>query len=127
MYRQIIETAAKMGDWETREVFEKIYGEEEAHLFKFEEYTKFQDEKDEPSKVPLPEWRKIYTKTTLQLLNKAVAAEITGILQYTNQHEKAAFLEFRIKSTPLKLYRKPTKQTSLAKYSKTHSCRKWST
>ena len=55
LYRQIIETAGKMGDWETREVFEKIYGEEESHLFKFQEYTGFQDEKDEPSKVPLPE------------------------------------------------------------------------
>ena len=42
LYRQIIETSGKMGDWETRELFEKIYGEEEAHLFKFQEYTKFQ-------------------------------------------------------------------------------------
>ena len=78
LYRQIIETAGKMGDWETREVFEKIYGEEEGHLFKFQEYTKFQDEKDEPSKVPLPEWRKIYTDDYFTLLNKAVSAEITG-------------------------------------------------
>src|SRR4030042_4279608 len=101
LYRQIIETAAKMGDWETREVFEKIYGEEEAHLFKFEEYTAFQDEKDEPSKVPLPEWRKIYTDDYFALLNKAVAAEITGIIQYTNQHEKAALLELRMKKTAL--------------------------
>lgn len=101
LYRQIIETAEKMGDWETREVFEKIYGEEEGHLFKFQEYTKFQDEKDEPSKVPLPEWRKIYTDDYFALLNKAVAAEITGIVQYTNQHEKAAFLELRRKNTPL--------------------------
>ena len=88
LYRQIIETAGKIGDWETREVFEKIYGDEEGHLFKFQEYTKFQDEKDEPSKVPLPEWRKIYTDDYFALLNKAVAAEITGIVQYTNQHEK---------------------------------------
>ena len=103
LYRQIIETAGQMGDWETREVFEKIYGEEEAHLFKFQEYTKFQDEKDESSKVPLPEWRKIYTDDYFALLNKAVAAEITGIVQYTNQHEKAAFLELRMKSTPLQV------------------------
>ena len=101
LYRQIIEVAGQMGDWETREVFEKIYGEEEAHLFKFQEYTKFQDEKDEPSKVPLPEWRKIYTDDYFTLLNKAVAAEITGIVQYTNQHEKAALLELRMKSTAL--------------------------
>jgi len=101
LYRQIIETAAKMGDWETRELFEKIYNEEEGHLFKFQEYIKFQDEKDEPSKTPLPEWRKIYTDDYFTLLNKAVSAEITGILQYTNQHEKAAFLALRMKSTAL--------------------------
>jgi bacterioferritin len=91
LYRQIIETSGKIGDWETRELFEKIYGEEEGHLFKFQEYTKFQDEKEEPSKVHLPEWRKIYTDDYFALLNKAVAAEITGIVQYTHQHEKAAF------------------------------------
>jgi len=101
LYRTIIETAAKMGDWQTRELFEKIYSEEEEHLFKFQEYTKFQDEKDTPSEVPLPEWRKIYTDDYLALLNKAVAAEITGIIQYTNQHEKASFLALRMKNTAL--------------------------
>jgi bacterioferritin len=101
LYRQIIDTSGKMGDWETRELFEKIYGEEEGHLFKFQEYTKFQDEKEEESKLPLPEWRKIYTDDYFTLLNKAVSAEITGIVQYTNQHEKAAFLELRMKNTPL--------------------------
>ncbi|MCW3995153.1 MAG: ferritin-like domain-containing protein [Candidatus Bathyarchaeota archaeon] len=101
LYRKIIQAAAENGDWETREIFEKIYGEEEGHLFKFQEYTNFQDEKEEPSKVPLPEWRKIYTDDYFALLNKAVAAEITGILQYTNQHEKAALLELRMKKTPL--------------------------
>ena len=35
------------------------------------------------------------------LLNKAVAAEITGVLQYTNQHEKAAALNLRMKNTAL--------------------------
>ena len=101
LYRQIIETSGKMGDWETRELFEKIYGEEEGHLFKFQEYTKFQDEKEEPSKVPLPKWRKIYTDDYFALLNKAVSGEITAIIQYTNQHEKMAFLELRTKNTPL--------------------------
>jgi bacterioferritin len=101
LYRQIIETSGKMGDWETRELFEKIYGEEEGHLFKFQEYVKFQDEKDEPSKMPPDEWRKIYTDDYFKLLNQAVSAEITGIIQYTNQHEKAAFLELRMKNTPL--------------------------
>jgi bacterioferritin len=101
LYRRIIETSGKMGDWQTRELFEKIYKEEEGHLVKFQEYTNFQDEKEEPSKVSLPEWRKIYTDDYFALLNKAVSAEITGILQYTNQHEKAAFLELRKKNTPL--------------------------
>jgi bacterioferritin len=101
LYRQIIDTSGKMGDWETRELFEKIYGEEEGHLFKFQEYTKFQDEKEEENKLPLPEWRKIYTDDYFTLLNKAVSAEITGIVQYTNQHEKAAVLELRMKNTPL--------------------------
>jgi len=101
LYRKIIETAEQMGDWETRELFEKIYGEEEEHLFKFQDYTAFQDEKEEPDKVPLSEWRKIFTPDYYELLNKAVAAEICGIIQYTNQHEKAALLELRMKKTPL--------------------------
>ena len=115
LYRQIIETSGKMGDWETRELFEKIYGEEEGHLFKFQEYTKFQDEKEEPSKVPLPEWRKIYTDDYFALLNKAVAAEITGIVQYTNQHEKAVFLELRMKNTPLETITETNKANVVSK------------
>jgi len=115
LYRKIIETSGKMGDWETREVFEKIYGEEEGHLFKFQEYTKFQDEKEEPSKVPLPKWRKIYTDDYFTLLNKAVAAEITGIVQYTNQHEKAVFLELRMKNTPLETITETNKANVVSK------------
>lgn len=115
LYRQIIETAGKIGDWETREVFEKIYGDEEGHLFKFQEYTKFQDEKDEPSKVPLPEWRKIYTDEYFTLLNKAVAAEITGIVQYTNQHEKMAFLALRMKNTALEAITESNKTAVVSK------------
>jgi bacterioferritin len=101
LYSRIIETAGKMGDWQTREMFEKIYAEEENHLFKFQEYTNFKDEQEEPSKVAFPEWRKIFTKDYFDLLNKAVSAEITGIIQYTNQHEKAAYLELRKKNTAL--------------------------
>jgi bacterioferritin len=115
LYRQIIETSGKIGDWETRELFEKIYGEEEVHLFKFQEYTKFQDEKEEPSKVHLPEWRKIYTDDYFALLNKAVAAEITGIVQYTNQHEKAVFLELRMKNTPLETIAETNKANVVSK------------
>jgi bacterioferritin len=115
LYRRIIETSAQMGDWETRELFEKIYSDEEKHLFKFQEYTQFQDEKEEPSKVPLPEWRKIYTDDYFALLNKAVAAEITGIIQYTNQHEKASFLELRMKNTPLEAITETNKANVLSK------------
>jgi bacterioferritin len=115
LYRQIIATSGKMGDWETRELFEKIYGEEEGHLFKFQEYTKFHDEKEEPSKVPLPKWRKIYTDDYFALLNKAVAAEITGIIQYTNQHEKAVFLELRMKNTPLETITETNKANVVSK------------
>ncbi len=115
LYRQIIETAAKLRDWETRELFEKIYHDEEGHLFKFQEYTKFQDEKDEPSKVALPEWRKIYTDDYFALLNKAVSAEITGIIQYTNQHEKMAFLELRMKNTPLEAITETNKAAVVSK------------
>ena len=49
----------------------------------------------------MPEWRKIYTDDYFTLLNKAVSAEITGVIQYTNQHEKAALLALRMKNTPL--------------------------
>jgi bacterioferritin len=115
LYRQIIETSGKMGDWETRELFEKIYGEEEGHLFKFQEYIKFQDEKEEPSKVPMPEWRKIYTDEYFALLNKAVSAEITGIVQYTNQHEKASFLELRMKNTALEVISENNKVNAVSK------------
>jgi bacterioferritin len=115
LYRQIIETSGKMGDWETRELFEKIYGEEEGHLFKFQEYTKFQDEKEEPSKVPLPKWRKIYTDDYFALLNKAVSGEITAIVQYTNQHEKMAFLELRTKNTPLETINETNKAAVVSK------------
>jgi len=101
LYREIIVQAGNMGDWKTRELFERIYKEEEDHLFKFQEYAAFQDEKDEESTVPLPEWRRIYTDEYFALLNRAVAAEITGIIQYTNQHEKAAALQLRLKDTAL--------------------------
>jgi len=111
LYRKIIDEAGKMGDWETREVFEKIYSDEEKHLFKFQEYVDYKDELDEPGPlaVPLSEWRKIFTQDYFYLLNKAVAAEISAIIQYTNQHEKASFLSLRMKKTPLELIQESNK------------------
>src|SRR3972149_6255514 len=44
LYRKVIEAAGKIGDWETGEVFEKVYAAEEKQLFKFQEYANMQDE-----------------------------------------------------------------------------------
>jgi bacterioferritin len=111
LYRKIIDEAGKMEDWETREVFEKIYSDEEKHLFKFQEYVNYQDEPEEsgPLAVPPSEWRKIFTDDYFVLLNKAVAAEISAIIQYTNQHEKASFLRLRMKNTPLEVIQESNK------------------
>jgi len=108
MYRKIIDAAGNIGDWETRELFEKIYGEEEQHLFKFQEYVNVKDEPEGPE-PPLSEWRKIFTEDYFALLNKAVAAEISAILQYTNQHEKAALLALREKNTALEVIKETNK------------------
>jgi bacterioferritin len=105
LYRKIIAEAGKMDDWETREMFEKIYGEEEQHLFKFQEYVGIRDEPDVagPLAVPLSEWRKMFTDDYFVMLNKAVAAEISAIIQYTNQHEKASLLALRGKNSALEV------------------------
>jgi bacterioferritin len=115
LYRQIIETAGKIGDWQTRALFEKIYHDEEAHLFKFQEYLNFQNEPDQPNKVSMPEWRNIYTTDYFMLLNKAVSAEITGIIQYINQHEKMAFLDLRVKNTTLETVTETNKAAVVSK------------
>jgi bacterioferritin len=103
LYRMIIDAAGKIEDWETRELFEKIYSEEEKHLFKFQEYVNMKDEPEGPEQTPLSEWRKIFTDDYSELLNKAVAAEISAIIQYTNQHEKAALLALRQKNAALEV------------------------
>jgi len=102
LYRKIIEAAGKNGDWETRELFEKIYAEEELHLFKFQEYVNMKDE-PEGFEPPLSEWRKIFTADYFTMLNKAAASEISAIIQYTNQHEKASLLVLRKKNTALEV------------------------
>jgi len=113
LYRKIIEAAGKNGDWETRELFEKIYAEEEAHLFKFQEYVNMKDE-PEGSESPLLEWRKIFTDDYFAMLNKAAASEISAIIQYTNQHEKASLLALRKKNTHLRSSLKLTRPRLLA-------------
>ncbi|MGB9841870.1 MAG: ferritin-like domain-containing protein [Candidatus Bathyarchaeales archaeon] len=103
LYRKIIEAARAIGDVETREMFEKIYSQEEQHLFKFQEYVNMKDEPEGAETQPLSEWRKIFTDDYFVLLNRAVAAEISAIIQYTNQHEKASLLALREKVSPLEV------------------------
>jgi bacterioferritin len=115
MYRAIIEAAGKIGDWETRELFEKIYGDEEKHLFKFQEYVNMKDEVEGPPKVPISEWRKIFSDDYYALLNKAVQAEISAILQYIVQHEKASLLALRKKNTALEVVTEANKAAVVSK------------
>src|SRR4030042_299842 len=68
LYRKIIHAAKEIGDWETRELFEKIYSAEEQHLFKFQEYANMKDEPEGPETAPLSEWRKIFTDDYFVLL-----------------------------------------------------------
>lgn len=111
LYRKIIMEACKLGDRKTRVLFEKIYNEEEEHLFKFQEYVNMENEKEMPEQAPASEWRQIFTSDYFDLLNKALAAEISAIIQYTNQHEKASYLSLREKKTPLEV----AKDTNKAK------------
>jgi bacterioferritin len=115
LYRKVIEAAAKIGDWETREMFEKIYAAEEKHLFKFQEYVNVQDEVEGEPTVALSEWRKMFTDDYYALLNKAVQAEISAIIQYTNQHEKASLLLLRKKNTALEVVSESNKAEVVSK------------
>jgi bacterioferritin len=113
LYRRIIDEARKAGDYETHELFEKIYGEEEGHLFKFQEYVKVRDEPQEEAGKP-SEWRKVFTDDYFALLNKAVVSEIMAIIQYTNQHEKAALLSLRMKETALEVITEKNKTKAVS-------------
>ena len=110
LYRKIIKAARDVGDRTTRQLFQKIYKEEEEHLFKFQEYVNMKDEPEEAEAAPLSEWRRIFTDDYFALLNKAVASEISAIIQYTNQHEKAAaLLALRGKNTALEVVQETNK------------------
>ena len=102
LYRKIIKASREVGDRTTRQLFQKIYKAEEEHLLKFQEYV---DLKDEPEGAdgPVSEWRKIFTDDYFALLNKAAASEISAIIQYTNQHEKASLLALRKKVSALEV------------------------
>jgi len=113
LYRKILEASIKIGDWETHELFEKIYSMEEMHLFKFQEYINLIDE-TETHKPPQSEWRKIFTNDYFTLLNKAAASEIMAILQYTNQHEKASLLALREKKLALEVITEKNKAKTVS-------------
>lgn len=108
LYRKIIDMALKLGDIETYDLFEKIYSDEEEHLFKFQEYVGVVDEDDTPESE-VSEWRKIFTDDYFKLLNKAAASEISAIIQYTNQHEKASLLKLRMKESALEVIKETNK------------------
>jgi bacterioferritin len=113
LYRTILAASTELGDWETHELFEKIYAEEEVHLFKFQEYVDVLIEPEGPD-GPVSAWREILTDDYFALLNKAAASEITAIVQYTNQHEKASLLALRKKGTALEVITESNKAKSIS-------------
>lgn len=104
LYRRAIEAAKEIGDRETWKLFTQIYSDEEEHLLKFQDYSEIEAEPDF-GETPESEWRSIFnTKDYIALLNEALASEISAIIQYTNQHEKADGLErLRRKRAPLEV------------------------
>ena len=119
LYRKIIMAAREIGDRATRQLFQKIYKTEEEHLFKFQEYTNMKDETEGPETTPLSEWRKIFTDDYFALLNKAVASEISAIIQYTNQHEKASLMALREKVSALEVVTESNKAKVISDLLKT--------
>ncbi|MFX1358156.1 MAG: ferritin-like domain-containing protein [Promethearchaeota archaeon] len=103
LYRKVINAAKEIGDRDTWSLFSKIYNAEEEHLLKFQDYIEIEDEPD-LGETSESEWRSIFSKDYITLLNKALASEISAIVQYTNQHEKADGLErMRKKKAPLEV------------------------
>jgi bacterioferritin len=108
LYRQIIDMAGQLGDWETREMFEDIYEDEEKHFLQFQDYSEIEGEPDFPEAAE-EEFQAIYTNDWIALLNRAVAGELSAIVQYTNQHEKANAELNRRKKTALEVITNKTK------------------
>jgi bacterioferritin len=93
LYRKIMAVAKENGDRKTWRLFTQIYNDEEEHLLKFQDYSDMEDEPDLGETSP-SEWRSIFNDSDyITLLNKALASEISAIIQYTTQHEKAEGLE----------------------------------
>ncbi len=115
LYRQVIEAAKNIGDRETWQMFSKIYSDEEEHLLAFEEYLEIEKEPD-LGETPESEWRSIFNPDYIALLNKALASEISAIIQYTNQHEKADGLDkMRRKKTALEVISDKNKASVVSK------------
>nr|MDO8081379.1 ferritin-like domain-containing protein [Candidatus Freyarchaeota archaeon] len=108
LYRKVIEMAGKLGDWETREIFEHIYQDEEKHFLKFQDYSEIEGEPEFPA-AEEEEFQAIYTDDWIALLNRAVAGELSAIIQYTNQHEKENAELNRRKKTALEVVSDKTK------------------
>jgi bacterioferritin len=119
LYRKIIKAAREIGDRTTRQLFQKIYAAEEEHLFKFQEYANMKDETEESETGSVSGWRKIFSDDYFVLLNKAVASEISAIIQYTNQHEKASLLALREKISPLEVVSESNKAKVISDVLKT--------
>jgi len=102
LYREIIREAGKFGDYDTKELFRKIYRDEEEHLYTFQEYLTINISEPEET-APKSEWREVFDDEYFALLNKALASELSAIIQYITQHEKANAINLRKKETPLEV------------------------
>ena len=103
LYDKTIKEAKKCGDQTTVRLFRNIYKDEEDHLRFFEEFKQI-DFQEPPGPEDIEtEHVKVYTDDYFALLNKAIAAELGAIIQYTNQHEKASKLSLRMKKDPLEI------------------------
>ena len=110
LYREVIEIAEKLGDRVTYEMFLGIYHDEEKHLLTFQDYLEVEDEVPEIEfDAPESKWRKIFTPEYITMLNKALASEISAIIQYTNQHEKAKKEKLRKKKASLEVIKETNK------------------
>lgn len=103
LYKAVVQEARKSGDQTTVKMFRGIYAQEEEHLLLFQEYLGMDITEPEGPADEESQSTKIYTKDYFDMLNKAVAAEISAIVQYTNQHEKTHKLAMRKKDSPLEV------------------------
>jgi bacterioferritin len=110
LYRKVITKAMALGDWETEQMFKGIYSQEEGHLIKFQDYIEMLPEPSFPD-TPESEWQSIFTPEYITLLNKALAAETSAIIQYTNQHEKVNAEKMRRKNEPIEVIRENNKNS----------------